>query len=77
LQQYRDEDVEVLLCHHSDFTFRCCASTLAESLESLIDFDGDTVTVLTADGAGFALDVETEAQPEKLYEVDTWPAPTA
>jgi hypothetical protein len=42
-------------------------------MESLVEFDGDTVTVVINDNAGgIAIDVETEAGPQRLYEVDLW-----
>lgn len=65
--------LSVILCRSPDFIFRVPTSLLASALRALVEFDGDSVTAARDDGAaGFALDIETEAFPSPLYEVDSW-----
>jgi hypothetical protein len=68
-----DDDVDVLLCRFPDFSFRCRARAVAGALQSLIELDGDTVTMVS-DGhcTGVVIDVETESTAGGLYEVDVW-----
>jgi len=65
--------VHVILCRTPDFAFRCSAPVALHAAQSLIEFDGDTVTIVAEDNsAGVVIDAETENQGQMLYEVDQW-----
>lgn len=73
LEALGNVDVDVLLCRTPDFSFRCRAPVVVQGAQSLLEFDGDTVTVVAeGNSAGAVIDVETEALGRMVYEVDQW-----
>jgi hypothetical protein len=71
LELLGDVEVSVILCRSPDFLFRSRAHSVARAAASLIEFDGDTLTVATGDiSAVVVIDIETEVQGGTLYEFD-------
>jgi hypothetical protein len=67
-----DETVECWLSHWVDYAFEAPARFLVGRLESLLAFDGDTVTVTSPDGSsGLSVDMYTESECV-AFEVDCW-----
>ena len=68
-----DQPVYAFLCHSEEFPFSVRLSLLLGAWRAVLEFDGDTVSVVTPDlRNGLVLDVWSPDEASVEYQIDTW-----